>query len=301
MKKTRGRRSKKVRPAKQVNQAAMRITEGRQSIIDELAELLCAIAPATTLGSGFCVQKVAERAGLKKCWKPGSNKKKTVARFLANVFRKFPRKPKKVVLAIVKGGVEWSAKKGRAVSRDEVLAIAAKMDQLGFKLTTELRKLPLPDPSRVAPPPLDLAANLERLGLHFALRDDCFRMFKDGHLNEAVRKALERFEKKIQDAIGDHASIGKDLMAKAFKRDTPAIPINDGLTGNDKSEQEGFMHLTMGAMAGMRNLYSHGDVATMPAIDALERLAFVSLLYKRVDEALKIQPSAVAANGAPQQ
>ncbi len=41
------------------------------------------------------------------------------------------------------------------------------------------------------------------------------------------------------------------------------IPINPMKTGNDQSEQEGFMHLTMGAMAGLRNLYSHGDVEQM--------------------------------------
>ena len=42
----------------------------------------------------------------------------------------------------------------------------------------------------------------------------------------------------------------------------------------------------MGAMSGMRNLYSHGDVAQMNAMDAIERLAFVSLLFKRVATAL---------------
>jgi hypothetical protein len=39
-------------------------------------------------------------------------------------------------------------------------------------------------------------------------------------------------------------------------------------------------------MAGMRNLYSHGDVDTITPMDAFERLAFVSLLFKRVDQAI---------------
>ena len=42
-----------------------------------------------------------------------------------------------------------------------------------------------------------------------------------------------------------------------------------------------------GAMAGLRNLYSHGDVDQMSATDAIERLGFVSLLFKRVDKALE--------------
>jgi hypothetical protein len=47
------------------------------------------------------------------------------------------------------------------------------------------------------------------------------------------------------------------------------------------------MHLTMGAMAGLRNLYSHGDVAQMSVTDAIERMGFVSLLFKRVDKAIQ--------------
>jgi hypothetical protein len=46
------------------------------------------------------------------------------------------------------------------------------------------------------------------------------------------------------------------------------------------------MHLTMGAMAGMRNIYSHGDVETVTPLDAFERLCFISLLFKRVEKAL---------------
>ncbi len=112
-------------------------------------------------------------------------------------------------------------------------------------------------------------------------------MFRDGHFNEAVRKALERFEKTIQDIIGDHKSQGQALMSKAFNKQNPRIPINALKTANDESEQEGFMHLTMGAMAGMRNIYSHGDVEQMSPMDASERLAFVSLLFKRVDRAIE--------------
>lgn len=268
-------------------QPVMRITAGRKKVIDQLANLLAALAPATTPGRGFCVKRVAEEKGLGKSWKDKSNKRKSIAAFLEDVFRNYPQKPKRVVLAIIEGGVQWSAKKGRAVTREELDAIAAKMENLGFDIRKEVKRTELPDPSRVAPPPLDVAAIIERLELHDALKDDCIAMFKNGHLNEAVRKALERFEKMIQDTTGDRSTIGKRLMAKAFKKDGPAIAINDLKTSNDESEQEGFMHLTIGAMAGLRNLYSHGDLDTMPAIDALERLAFVSLLFKRVDKALK--------------
>jgi uncharacterized protein (TIGR02391 family) len=274
------------RRRKVIREPALRITASRRKLIWELACLLAEIAPATARGRGFCVYRIAEDKGLKKCWREASNKKKMLAGFLERVFRHYPQRPKKVVLAIVEGGINWSARRGRAVTQNDLSEIAAKMEQLGFKVRKEFKKLKLPDPSRVVRPPLDLASAIDRIDLHAALKDDCVTMFKDGHLNEAVRKALERFEKMIQDAVGDHSNIGKDLMGKTFKRENPAIAINDLVTGNDKSEQEGFMHLAMGAMAGMRNLYSHGDVKTMTPMDAFERLCFVSLLFKRVEKAL---------------
>ena len=107
-----------------------------------------------------------------------------------------------------------------------------------------------------------------------------------GHLNEAVRKALERFEKFVQDAIGNHKTSGRALMAEAFNPDKPLIPLNAMKSASDRSEQEGFMLLTMGAMAGVRNLYSHGDRPQMSPVDAAERLAFVSMLFRRVEQAV---------------
>lgn len=278
---------KRGKKTKTVKQPAMRITRNRREVIEQLADALAVLAPATSRFKGFCVRNVAEEHGLKKCWKSGGNKRTMIARFLEEVFRQYPRKPKTVVMAIVRGGLDWRARRGEATTREELESVAAPMEALGFDIRKDLKKLKLPEPSRVCAPAQDKIALLERLDLHEALTDDCLEMFRDGHFNEAVRKALERFEKRIQTAINDHSTIGKALMGKAFNRVQPPIPINDNKTGNDLSEQEGFMHLTMGAMAGLRNLYSHGDVDQMSATDAIERLGFVSLLFKRVDNALE--------------
>jgi len=272
---------------------AMRISKNRRTFIAQLAELLSTIAPATTLGSGFSVQKVAFDHGDKLLWKGKGNKRKMISHYLEGLFRKYPNKPKKVVLEIVKGGLLWKAKKGESVERAHLDLIAEKLGALGVDATRELREFDLPVPSRVATPPHDLVSIIKRIPLHDALQDDCLAMFEKGHLNEAVRKALERFEKQIQETIGEH-DIGKGLMAKAFNKDSPRIPINDGTQANDASEREGFMLLTMGAMMGMRNLYSHGDVATIKPMDAFERLCFVSLLFKRIDAAIS-KPATASA------
>ena len=271
---------------KTIKQPAMRITRQRREMIRQLAVALAVLAPATSRFNGFCVRKVAKEHGLKKCWKSGSNKRTMIAQFLEDVFRQYPRKPKTVVMAIVRGGLDWRAHKGEATTRGELEAITAPMEALGFDIKKDIKKIELPEPSRVCPPAQDKIALIERLDLHEALTDDCLEMFRNGHFNEAVRKAIERFEKYIQTAINDHTTIGKALIGKAFNRDNPLIPINANKTGNDLSEQEGFMHLAMGAMSGLRNLYSHGDVDQMSVTDAIERLSFVSLLFKRIDLAL---------------
>lgn len=224
--------------------------------------------------------------GLKKLWKKQTNKRRDIANLLEQVFRQHARKPKKLVLEIVRGGVNWMAAKGERVTDEQLAAIAEAMKALGFPIAKELSKLDRPEPSRVRDPSADKVALLQNLGLHPALTDDCLEMFKDGHFNEAVRKALERFEKHIQDIVGDHKTSGRDLMAKAFSEQNPLIRLNALKSANDRSEQEGFKFLTMGAMSGVRNIYSHGDVDQMTATDAIERLAFVSLLFRRIDAAV---------------
>jgi len=272
---------------------AMRITRKRRETIQQLAESISDIAPATSYGSSFCLQQVAQGSGLGELWRPGANKRAMIVGFLERLFRRYPRRPKRIVMEIVKGGVEWRARRGKPVTPAELHGIVETMRALGFDIEKEVDRLELPEPSRVSEPSASLVALLDRLPLHEALADDCAQMFRDGHFNEAVRKALERFEKLVQDAIGDHKRYGRDLMAKAFSESRPLIALNEMKTANDESEQQGFKLLTMGAMSGMRNLYSHGDVAQMPPEDALERLAFVSLLFKRVVAAIGIALSEV--------
>jgi hypothetical protein len=50
-------------------------------------------------------------------------------------------------------------------------------------------------------------------------------------------------------------------------------------------EQEGFMHLYMGAVIGIRNPKAHGMVEQRDPYKTLKYLSFASLLAKRVDEA----------------
>ena len=131
--KKKAKRSKR-KKKKATKKPAMIITAPRRKLIVQLAELLAEIAPATSRGkTSFCVQNIAIAKKHKKLWKAKSNKKKSIAFYLENVFRQFDRTPKKVVIEIVEGGVQWSAKKGKAVSDEQIDAIIDTLAKLGVK------------------------------------------------------------------------------------------------------------------------------------------------------------------------
>src|SRR5438876_1513404 len=111
---------------------------------------------------------------------------------------------------------------------------------------------------------------------------DCQKLFKDGHINESVRKALEKYESYVQQKSA-LTKIGTDLMANAFNESSPAVKIADVSADRGKGLQMGFKFISMGAMSFWRNLCSHGDEDQMPHQDAIAVLATVSHLLHSID------------------
>ncbi len=139
---------RKRRKAKAIKRrVAIQISKVRREQINRLAAALAEIAPSTSPGSGFCVKRVAEQMNLSKYWRKKRNKIEDIAHLLENVFRRYPRKPKTLVTEIVKGGVQWMARKGKRVTKDHLDAIAEPMEALGFNIRKELLKIELPEPS----------------------------------------------------------------------------------------------------------------------------------------------------------
>jgi uncharacterized protein (TIGR02391 family) len=112
---------------------------------------------------------------------------------------------------------------------------------------------------------------------------DCKQLFIEGHINESVRKALEKFEKTIQQLSLITDKIGPDLMAMAFSETDPKIRLNDLSTKAEVNEQIGFKLIAMGMMHWWRNNLSHGDEKQMEHHDALGRLIVVSNFFHRLD------------------
>ncbi|MDQ3877020.1 MAG: TIGR02391 family protein [Actinomycetota bacterium] len=145
---------------------------------------------------------------------------------------------------------------------------------------------PAPDlPNPVASTALDR--------LHPAVQRVSGQLFKDGHAAPAIFEAFKSVNNRVKDA-SQLTEDGKSLMAKAFRPQNPAIRINAGQTRSDADEQEGFMHIFMGVMQGIRNPKAHDEHAVLDDDRALEYLSLASLLMRRIDDAAEIQDSTAA-------
>jgi hypothetical protein len=89
--------------------------------------------------------------------------------------------------------------------------------------------------------------------------------------------------------------VGRDDITRASIKYTVTVtPFNDLADQFDRDEQQGFMMMFWGAVAGLRNPRAHKLIKDDPE-RALEFIAFVSLLAKLLDGAKRRRP----AKGAP--
>jgi uncharacterized protein (TIGR02391 family) len=136
--------------------------------------------------------------------------------------------------------------------------------------------------------PAPRAAPVRRLAienLHPGVIAAASDLFVDGHYSQAVFEACKALEVRVRAQSGLDLS-GRELMNKALASgDRPPINVaaEDGQSGRD--EQEGIRFLLMGLMQGIRNPKGHGLVRQVDPQRALEHLALVSILFRRLDDA----------------
>lgn len=122
-------------------------------------------------------------------------------------------------------------------------------------------------------------------GFHPRVKEASGALFADGHFDTAVSEAFKSIEVRVKGLIGSTQS-GVKLMAEAFQGAQPQLVVSklEGQSGKD--EQEGFFTLFRGAMMGIRNPRAHELADKVEPQEALEYLAFASLLHRRLDLAL---------------
>ena len=133
-----------------------------------------------------------------------------------------------------------------------------------------------PPPRR---PPIDRIAVT---GLHLLIQQASGDLYVDRHLDQAIFEAFKAVEVRVRQMSGVDAS-GRDLMATAFgDRRLLVLTALPGRSGVD--EQEGWKLIFMGAMQGVRNPKAHEGTNKIDAAEALEYLAFASLLMRKLDD-----------------
>ncbi|MCX6739510.1 MAG: TIGR02391 family protein [Candidatus Parcubacteria bacterium] len=276
---------KKVKPPKKKRLISKRsFTAKELQDISTLSEMLGNIIPATTFGSGFCFQKIATENGLKTFWKKG-NKQEQICFFIKNVLKYHPKVFYKILRENLPKGIKRRHKQGSPVLKAEIEGIDTVLKSLSVNFSKEIAELNLPvERPRIVPPPIEYQKILEKASLHPLLIPDCIQLYKDGHINESVRKSLEKLEKYVQDVTGQQDLIGKDLMAKTFNEaNQPKIKITPLISKSDIAQQEGFRYLNMGLMMYWRNKFSHGDQEQISYIEACSVILFVSEIIRIIE------------------
>lgn len=121
----------------------------------------------------------------------------------------------------------------------------------------------------------------EGLELHPQIAQVSSSLFLNGHCANAVEDAVKQLNAMVRSKSGLRDD-GKKLMQQCFNVNNPILKINPLIDDSDKSEQEGFMHLFIGAVMALRNPRAHKIIEDDPEL-ALESIALISFLAKQVD------------------
>ncbi len=123
-------------------------------------------------------------------------------------------------------------------------------------------------------------------GMHDSISEASGGQFSDGHYDDAIFNAFKVVEDRVKSLTGSDQS-GKTLMANVFGEQDAKLDItslrSEGQQAQD--EVEGFKFLFMGASLGLRNPRGHGGNLQTDEQEAMEMLAFASLLMRALDRA----------------
>ena len=146
----------------------------------------------------------------------------------------------------------------------------------------------------VAQPLLPTLLTLGNLHSEVGIADG---LYKDGHYDDAARKASQRFVNRVQELADRPDLDGVGLMNSSSSEQSPILEFNDRETIIERDTHNGYRFLAVGLTQAVRNVLIHQDHYGLDAVRALEWLAFISAMHRRLDEAQQIpqQPPEVSA------
>jgi len=125
-------------------------------------------------------------------------------------------------------------------------------------------------------------STFDGLDLHPRIADACVDLYRDRHYKQAVLEASISLVNYVKEKSRLHSLDGSGLMTTVFSANKPVLAFNELKGQTDKDEQEGLMHLFMGAVLALRNPRAHALFDDSPEM-SLDYIAFLSMLAKRLD------------------
>ncbi len=264
--------------------AERRLTADKKVQINRLVEIIESFLPISTWGKSANSFKTIFKESRVHSYldRKGSKKQRLIYGF-GKVYQQHLRLPYTILRKVLSQGEQYRKHKRVPIKPEEIDELRDCLKKLELNLDAELSAIELnPDLPEIQVPPKDLVERLENHPLVEEIRSDPLQKFKDGHFNEAVRKACEKYEVKVQGLSGN-SSIGSSLMGQVFNPQSPAVTITTGSQQNTTTIQEGYQKLAMGMMSGIRNIFSHGDEDRRTPEEAYEMLLFVNWMFRKLD------------------
>ena len=147
--------------------------------------------------------------------------------------------------------------------------------------------VPFIQDSKDVPNPRKSKSELEHLfdgrNFHKAVVETARNQFINNDFPSAVFNSYKKLLIKIQEKSGNFNDDGTPLVTSVFNPKNPVLQSSLARWTGDASIQEGIMHLFMGAVLSVRNVFAHKDVYLTNPNDTLEYLSFSSFLFKILD------------------
>ncbi len=126
-----------------------------------------------------------------------------------------------------------------------------------------------------------------KLNLHPRIAEVANDLFIDGHHWPAAFEASKALMNYVKEKSGRHDLDGVSLMSTVFSKNNPILAFSNLGDQAKKDEQEGMMHIFMGAVLAIRNQGGHAFPEGSEQ-RALEEISLLSLLAYRVQESNKV-------------
>lgn len=124
--------------------------------------------------------------------------------------------------------------------------------------------------------------------LHPLIRKISMPYYHDENLRDAVLNGITA----LFDFIRSKSGIKKDgeaLINAVFALSDPILVFTEIASESGKSDQIGFFEILKGAYKGIRNVKAHTLSHDLNAVKAAQYLVFLSILARRVEEAIKVK------------